>query len=44
MDKEVASIAYAQLPYEADNNMSREVMVLKATRAAIEAAGGKIEE
>ncbi|MDD3717034.1 MAG: thiolase family protein [Actinomycetota bacterium] len=44
MDKEVAIIAYAQLPYEADNNMSREVMVLKATRAAIEAAGLKRED
>ena len=44
MDKEVAIIAYAQTPYEADNNMSREVMVLKATRDALEAAGLKRED
>ncbi len=44
MDKEVAIIAYSQTPYEADNNMSREVMVLKATRAALEAAGLKRED
>ncbi len=44
MDKEVAIIAYAQTPYEADNNMSREVMVLKATRAALDAAGLKRED
>ncbi len=44
MDKEVAIIAYAQTPYEADVNMSREVMVLKATRAALAAAGLERED
>lgn len=44
MDKEVAVIAYAQTPYEADMNLSREVMVLEATRTALEAAGLKRED
>ncbi|MBN2026220.1 MAG: thiolase family protein [Actinobacteria bacterium] len=44
MDKEVAIIAYAQTPYEEDSNCSRELLVLKATKAALEAAGIKREE
>jgi len=44
MEKEVAIIAYAQTPYEADSNVSREVLVLQATSAALEAAGMKREE
>lgn len=39
MDKEIAIIGYAQTPYEADAEASREVQVLRATRAALESAG-----
>ncbi len=44
MDKEVAIIAYAQTPYEADVESSREMQVLQVTRAALAAAGLKREE
>ena len=44
MEKEAAIIGYAQTPYEADSNCSRELLVLQATRAALEAAGLKRED
>jgi len=44
MEKEVAIIAYAQTPYVADSNCSRELLVLQATRAALDAAGMEREE
>ncbi len=44
MDKEVAIVGYAQTPYVADFNESREMMVLQATRAVLENAGIKREE
>ncbi len=44
MDKEVAIIAYAQTPYEADANASREMQVLQVAKAALEAAGLKRDE
>ena len=44
MDKEVAIIGYAQTPYEADAEASREIQVLEVTKAALAAAGLKREE
>ena len=44
MDKEVAIIGYAQTPYEADAEASREMQVLQVTKAALDAAGLKREE
>jgi acetyl-CoA C-acetyltransferase len=44
MEKEVAIIAYAQTPYEADVEASREIQVLQVTRAALKAAGLKRED
>lgn len=39
MDKEIAIIGFAQTPYMADADASREVQVLRATKAALESAG-----
>ena len=44
MKKEVAIIGYAQTPYLEDCEMSRELMVLQATRAALKSAGLKRED
>ncbi len=44
MEREVAIIAFSQTPYEADCGTSREMMVLRATRAALEAAGLERED
>lgn len=44
MDKEVAIVGYAQTPYLADFETSREMMVLQATRAVLDNAGIKREE
>ncbi|MEW6553084.1 MAG: thiolase family protein [Actinomycetota bacterium] len=44
MDKDVAIIAYAQTPYSADADASRELQVLQVTKAALEAAGLKRED
>jgi acetyl-CoA C-acetyltransferase len=44
MDKEVAIIAYAQTPYQEDSGISRELLVLQATKAALENAGMKRED
>lgn len=44
MDKEVAIIGYAQTPYEADANVSREMQVLQVTKAALASAGLEREQ
>ncbi|MDY6793871.1 MAG: thiolase family protein [Actinomycetota bacterium] len=44
MDKGVAIIAYAQTPFEADANASREIQVLEVAKTALEAAGLKQED
>jgi acetyl-CoA C-acetyltransferase len=44
MDKEVAIIGYAQTPYEADAEVSREMQVLQATKAALASAGLEREQ
>lgn len=44
MKKEVAIIGYAQTAYLADFDMSRELMVLQATRAALKSAGIERED
>ncbi len=44
MEREVAIIAYAQTPYEADANASREMQVLQVAKAALEAVGLKQED
>ncbi len=44
MRREVAIISYAQTPYEADANRSRELQVLQVAKAALEAAGLKQED
>jgi acetyl-CoA C-acetyltransferase len=44
VDKEVAIIGYAQTPYEADAEASREMQVLQVTKAALDSAGLKREE
>ncbi len=44
MRREVAIISYAQTPYEADANASREMQVLKVAREALQAAGLKQED
>jgi acetyl-CoA C-acetyltransferase len=44
VDKEVAIVGYAQTPYVADFEKSREMMVLEATRAVLDNAGIKRED
>ena len=44
MNRDIAIIAYAQTPYEADANASREVQTLQVAKAALEAAGLKLED
>lgn len=44
MERDIAIIGYAQTPYEADAEASREMQVLQATRAALQSAGLKREQ
>lgn len=44
MERDIIIIGYAQTPYEADAEASREIQVLQATKAALQSAGLKRDQ